>query len=621
VLINTTIGGFLGKKIYYIFVLMIFENILMKKRLFTCFFLFFSSVTLWGQSCIVIDSTFSATSLSRYISTYTQAKDSSVIQPTKLPFQEYRSEELYFGTDNKTRWVSFECKNGSNNIIPLVLEVELVYATNVRFYIFQNDTLLQKSDRYSWKTPYYHRIIPSRYFACPIELSPQKQVRIIVSIQEDSGILFCPITLWSRPAYNYYYESFIILFMLPVSILLLVLMVEVFLSIIYRYQIVFYHALYTAGTLGYMLSAEGFLPQFAPDFIAGVEGYAICSYVMWIGYLMFTEHFFFFNNANLIWIKNSFYLLVIVLFVLLVATLLLPFKGLISTISLYPNSIIPIIILVGGFFATYYKLPNFKLYIVSLIPIFSSAILNILTDYEILPKNNAFYLFIYSAPVANIIVLAVGVLLHFIQERQQLFLNLSDKQQELIKTQETERTRIAQDLHDDLGGTLSAIKGKVANEMQNVETLNLVEKAIEDLRNISRNLLPAELAKNGLSKAIQQSIERLQSASKIAFTVIAFGKEKRMSEERELNIYRVISELLNNIVKHSKATKATVQVIFYDDYLHISVEDNGVGIKTEEINWGIGLKNVNSRIEFLKAKLLKDSNENGTTFIIEVSYV
>jgi signal transduction histidine kinase len=133
--------------------------------------------------------------------------------------------------------------------------------------------------------------------------------------------------------------------------------------------------------------------------------------------------------------------------------------------------------------------------------------------------------------------------------------------------------------------------------------------------------MPLELANEGLVKAITHTITRLQNSSQIEFTYIPFGKATQLSEEKELNIYRIVAELLNNIVKHSKATKAIIQLVYHDNYLLISLEDNGIGINTNENTWGIGLKNINSRVEFMKAKIITDSNAKGTTFMIEVSYI
>ncbi len=229
-----------------------------------------------------------------------------------------------------------------------------------------------------------------------------------------------------------------------------------------------------------------------------------------------------------------------------------------------------------------------------------------------------------------IFIFILGVVLVFFifrtlsinRKATELKLSLSNSQNQLVKqviqTQETERQRLAKDLHDDLGGTLSAIKGKIANEKASQEAINLVEKAIDDLRYISRNLSPPELENDGLIISIKNTIDRIQHVSNIHFTLITFGEKQRLNQDIKLNIYRIITELINNVLKHSKAQNAIIQIIYYQEYIQILVEDDGVGIKSDKNNWGIGLKNINSRVEFLGAKLNIDSSPKGTTVTIEV---
>lgn len=226
------------------------------------------------------------------------------------------------------------------------------------------------------------------------------------------------------------------------------------------------------------------------------------------------------------------------------------------------------------------------------------------------------------------IILALGLTIRYnMLRRENLELEVSltktknETARKVIETQETERQRLAKDLHDDLGGTLSAIKGKIANEKVQEETLSLVEKAIDDLRLVSRNLMPPELENEGIVKAVLHTVERIQSSSSVQFTFISFGTETRLSQEKELNIYRIISESVNNILKHAKATQAIIQLVYHEDYLHISIEDNGIGIKKNQKDWGIGLKNINSRVEFMQANInIDSSSDTGTTIMIQVPF-
>lgn len=266
------------------------------------------------------------------------------------------------------------------------------------------------------------------------------------------------------------------------------------------------------------------------------------------------------------------------------------------------------------------------LFALSYLPIFLTAFfLDPLAQSGLIGGNvNAIF---YTSHILELFTLSIAIIYRFrLIETEKNTLNIVVFQQKEnllsveLQAQEMERERLAKDLHDDLGGTLTAIKNMIATKSSKVQLLPLIDRAIIDLRNVSKNLLPLNLSRNGLIKAVQQNISYLQIASNIEFNFITFGNKKRLNEEKELHTYRIIAELLNNIVKHSAATKATIQVLYYDDYVHISIEDNGVGIDKHKQSTGIGLMNIQSRIEYLKSKLIIDTNENGTLITFDVYY-
>ncbi len=225
------------------------------------------------------------------------------------------------------------------------------------------------------------------------------------------------------------------------------------------------------------------------------------------------------------------------------------------------------------------------------------------------------------------VILAFGLTIRYnVLNRQNIDLTSSlikvksETSEKIIHAQEAEHQRLAQDLHDGMGGTLSAIKGRAASENVSEETLELIEKAIKDFRSVSHNLVPSELEKIGLMGSVSQKVESLRNISQTEFIFITFGRQVPLDSKIELNIYRIINELLNNILKHAEASKGVVQLLYFDDYLLISVEDNGKGIETEEKNWGIGLKNVYSRVKHLKSELGVDTGPYGTTIMFKVPY-
>lgn len=202
----------------------------------------------------------------------------------------------------------------------------------------------------------------------------------------------------------------------------------------------------------------------------------------------------------------------------------------------------------------------------------------------------------------------------------------------IASAQEQERKRLAQDIHDSLGSLLSAAKLKMAElkvakpellyEEKFLAGIGLLDEASSELRNISHNIMPATLSKLGLAAALKNLCDRISSYGGLQFTFLHHGFENRLDEQTEISIYRIILELINNVVKHASATKLTVQLIKFSDTINITIEDNGKGFdykKAVTEKHGLGLGSVLARIEYLKGKVHFDSGTGkGTTVILDI---
>jgi len=211
-----------------------------------------------------------------------------------------------------------------------------------------------------------------------------------------------------------------------------------------------------------------------------------------------------------------------------------------------------------------------------------------------------------------------------LQEKAKLEVALVD---DVFAAQENERARLARDLHDDLGGTLSAIKLNVTAFKVNTlalgttdqafysQTIDMIEKACINLREIAHDLMPKNLDKMGLVGALSEQFAYLKQTSTISFEFV-FDLQNTIASELELAIYRIIKELINNVEKHSCATQAIVQLLCSQTQITIMCEDNGLGFDGNKSVMGLGLNNITSRINYLKGTLYIDSNKNGTTITI-----
>ncbi|MCF8274913.1 MAG: hypothetical protein K9I95_13895 [Flavobacteriaceae bacterium] len=203
-----------------------------------------------------------------------------------------------------------------------------------------------------------------------------------------------------------------------------------------------------------------------------------------------------------------------------------------------------------------------------------------------------------------------------------------DKLQALIEGEEKERIRIAQDLHDGINGDLSSIKfqlSSIDSASFSTENKHIFNKAIEmidyscdQVRNISHNLSPTAIIDFGLINSVKNYCSKQEQFHDIKINFQHFGNDINLPKNIETVIYRIIQELVNNIIKHAQASEALVQINSHENNLFITVEDNGKGFSNSNKTEGIGLKNIKSRIAFLNATLDEEHTKNGTTFTINI---
>lgn len=199
--------------------------------------------------------------------------------------------------------------------------------------------------------------------------------------------------------------------------------------------------------------------------------------------------------------------------------------------------------------------------------------------------------------------------------------------QSMINGQESERERIAKDLHDSLGGVLSTIKlrfDNLAHEHQfsdrdSLEKLTkLIDTACDEVRYISNDLKPGSLEKLGLIEAIKDMLNRykVDKGPEIFFQYYGFEGGGQIEANSALNIYRIIQELVNNSIKHAGCKEIFVQMHRKGNEMTISVEDDGSGFNESSVKKGMGLENIKSRVNYLRGELTLDSNENQGTAIL-----
>ncbi|RZM27236.1 MAG: hypothetical protein EOO88_14120 [Pedobacter sp.] len=183
----------------------------------------------------------------------------------------------------------------------------------------------------------------------------------------------------------------------------------------------------------------------------------------------------------------------------------------------------------------------------------------------------------------------------------------------VINAEESERNRIAGELHDGLGQLFSAVKMNLSGISDHLQfkdehskemfhkTLDMVDESCREVRVISHQMAPNVLLKSGLSAAIRDFISKID-ARKLKINLETFGLQERLSQNTEAVLYRVVQESVNNVIKHSGASSLDIQLTKDEEGINAMIEDNGKGFDTQgnNHNAGMGMKNIRSRVDYLK---------------------
>jgi signal transduction histidine kinase len=203
----------------------------------------------------------------------------------------------------------------------------------------------------------------------------------------------------------------------------------------------------------------------------------------------------------------------------------------------------------------------------------------------------------------------------------------------VLKGEEQERTRLAKDLHDGLGGMLSGIKYALNTVKENLimtpdnhrafeRSMDMLDSSIKEMRRVAHNMMPEALVRFGLDTALKDMCNDINQSGALKVNYQSMGMAGVVIDQTiSITLYRIVQELINNTMKHARAKMSIVQVIKSNNQLTLTVEDDGNGFDTNilKMHKGIGWINIQNRIEFLKGNLEITSKEGeGTSVQIEI---
>lgn len=205
----------------------------------------------------------------------------------------------------------------------------------------------------------------------------------------------------------------------------------------------------------------------------------------------------------------------------------------------------------------------------------------------------------------------------------------------VLKGEEQERTRLAKDLHDGLGGMLSGIKHSLSNMKENLimtpdnakafeRSIDMLDSSIKEMRRVAHNMMPEVLLKYGLNTALKEFCTEIDRSGAVQVNYQSLGMENTAFDQTlAVTVYRIVQELVNNSIKHAAAKTVLVQVHHsqQEQLMAITVEDDGKGFDTAilQSSKGIGWNNIRSRVDFVKGNIdINSDSDTGTSVLVEI---
>lgn len=537
---------------------------------------------------------------------------------------------LNFGFSKSAIWLAIPLKKGGKNDLDAILEIANHSIDFVDFFRLdgQSLTLLEQSGdfvpRKDWKTQ----------FATPstkIYLYPGDSAVFFVRAFKPTGAMSLPVYVWDRPERvlnaqrgNLYTGIFS-------GITLLLSLYTFLLFYQFKQAIYIFYSLYILSMTVYLWAGTGFTEfWFWPQNILIQNSItAIASALVFIFLSLFS---FKYLNLKARSFHGSF-LLSAVIFVslLLIANMFFPtFFSQNSQFFLNVFYLIVVLQQFNLFTAAFRKYKEDRRYYGFFIIAYSIPYLAVLSklliELGVLPDFSRTMNPMLFGFIIDIILFAFALtyqLRNMYLDRQELLEKQVMIAKELVSArvtgEETEKKRIAQELHDDVGFKLSSLKQELEQKISDPTVFKKLSEVISHTREITHNLYPGSLKFLGIKRAIVNLVNEIKVLGSFQINLEFYDFPDRLSPSHELHLYRIIQEGLNNIIKYANCTLVNVDLFMHDSGYVITIEDNGEGFDINQTSEGIGLQSIRSRVEMLSGKFTIDTQKNrGTVLIIEL---
>jgi signal transduction histidine kinase len=552
-----------------------------------------------------------------------------VLQADSSQFSRNTSTDLDYGVEKANAWCLFYIHNESDRQ-DWILKIQQSRVDTVQLYVVRANSPPEQFPMTGHFQTFAERPVHSLPFAYAVTIKKNETLAFYLYSARQYGKHAPLMNLQTKDYFETYQYGFNIALGFVCGMVVLAAFVGFFLFLFVRQRLYVYYSIYALSFFFVLLADTGFANAvhiFPHNQIVG-NGFTMIAYYWMGGWLgLFTIELLQLKHYAQRWLY-WFGLILSCLLCVLAVLLLFPslphiLRWTFVSSSYYIAFVVNLYILYVISISVLKKEPIVYFYMAGFYFTSVIAILLLLSDFHFISFSHLNKDIYFLTPLVEILCVALGIGIHFsrtLKERINVQLALNQTQDQIITIQEDERRRIAQDLHDDVGNSLAAIKNMVIHKRESASVEKEIDNIITTIRAISHDLMPVDFEEFSLADILGHTVNKFKDHPVLSLEFDHTGTVIKMKPLTELVIYRIVNELITNIYKHSQASKAFIQLIYQDKSLVVTIEDNGIGIKQAKITEGIGLRSIRLRSEYLQAKLKIESDDKGTLIILEVPY-
>jgi len=599
-----------------------------KCSLFVCL-LFFPFLEIFSQNGFEINENFDNQKFDNFIKIHKTTSDITADYLKDNNDIIWETNKVSYGFSKKYYWLKFSLNNTTDQSKNLYFEINNPHLKYIEFYELENHTMQLKyhcGDYMSFDS----RPIDNEKFVFPINIPAKQTNEFYIKIDKRNTSISFPTYLWDQNAFikngnktklfnGMFFGGFLICLLFSTLS---------FLSL--KRRVYFWYSLYIITSGLYLFTTMGFSFQYLyPNQVVFTSFFRMVTLILGtISLLKFSQSFL----KTKIYASKIHFLMnwisIGLLFLTLIILITPSFFQAHLTILVKLIYVFILSSLISYFLAAIFTYSKQKrivfFYLISFGALFLCGGLALIFEYGWLTNLRLYIPVLFIGTLIEIVILGIGLLNEIrliYKEKNNLSIKIANKQHEIVQAyvdgMEKEKLRISNELHDDIGSRMANFLRQVDHEKSLPNTSRKkITLLIDDIRKISHQLSPNKGDLLSFKERLQNLVEEAFIGDKITCEFQFLGEANSLNKKEELNLYRILQEFLHNILKHSNATSVEIQFINLENEITITIEDNGVGFDIHQKRKGLGLENIQKRMDYLKGQLEISSIHNKGTFIV-----